>query len=187
MGQHPISTSFTGLSGWALLGFTVIVLMIASAVRVHSKPVVSAVQSWPGVSKSKAAKRGLDGTHTLLSILALLLFAIAGIAASATPLASAVTWASQHIDAWVSHLPMIGKIIGNLGVGIVAIFALRKGLGLLPDILRGKAHQGEADLLVFAGPMIFPLVPGLFGEFWVRVYNLLGSAIGSHVAHILHL
>jgi hypothetical protein len=183
--QHPITATFTSLSGWALIGFTIIVLMLATLLRTRSKSTVGSIKKWRLINKSKGAKRGLDMTHTLLAITALLLFAVAGIAAAGTPIDTAVTWASHTINTWFGHLPKIGRWITEGGISIVGLVNAWKFAKLVPDVIEGKAHQGEADLLVFAGPMLLPLIPGLIGQFWARIYSFVGAQVGAEVARLL--
>ncbi len=116
---------------------------------------------------------------------ALLLFAVAGVAATGTFIGQFVLWAARTVDTLVRHLPAVGQDFASAGFGIVAIVALWRGLHLLGDLVEGRAHHGGADALVFLGPMLFPLVPGYFGEGATWVYAGVASHIGPVVAHLV--
>lgn len=191
-GLTPTQTSLS------LLGVTVVSLILAVLVRSRVPRAVGSITSRVGALRGPRAVGGGGATggrgRTLdpLALVraafewcALLLFAIAGVAATGTFIGRVVLWAARTVDTAVRHLPGIGQQAAGVGFSLVALWALWKGGHLLFDLIEGKAHRGGADWLVFIGPMLFPLVPGYFGQGATWVYAAVASHVGPVVAHLV--
>lgn len=184
----------------SLLGITTVSLILALFVRRRIPRLAGSVTARVGALRgtrggTRTTSRALDApvrgidpiglTRAAFGWAALLLFAVAGVAASGTFIGRFVLWTARTIDSIVGHLPVIGVEIASAGFGLVALWALWKGLHLIGDLLEGRAHHGGADWLVFAGPMLFPLVPGYFGQGATWVYAAVASHVGPVVAHLI--
>lgn len=201
-GLTPAQTSAS------LLGITAVSLILAVVIRRRVPQVaasvtnrVGALRGTLGASRGAGRGRGAAGAspgrgrgmdpvglaRAALGWIALALFAVAGVAASGTFIGGVVLWAARTADTfsrWLIGLfPAAGHTAASLGFSLVAVAALWLGLNLLGDLLEGKAHHGGADLLVFAGPMLFTLVPGVFGQGATWVYANVAAHVGPLVAH----
>lgn len=152
---------------YSVVAFT---LVIGLVLRKRASRAVNSVKGRSLVQKSKGADTGLTHTHTVLEWIALLCFAVAGIAASGTIINTAVLWAAHTVNDLTHHVPLPILIALN----VVVIIVLWKSLHLFFDVIEGKAHHGSVDWWVFLGPMLFPLIGGPFGQFWTWVYTEVG-------------
>jgi len=143
----------------------------------------------PDTGMGNSGAKPLDLLRHLAGWTALALFAVAGVAASGTFIGTIVLWCARRADSafhWLVNLfPGAGHQAATLGFSLVAILALWRGLHLLADLIEGKAHHGDADLLVFLGPMLFTLVPGYFGQGATWVYAAVAAHVGPLVAHLV--
>ncbi len=181
----------------SLLGITAVSLILAVFLRRRVPRLANSVTARVGNLRGARGQsrapgggqsRALDPvglTRAAFGWAALTLFAVAGVAASGTFIGRFVLWCARTVDTLVGHLPVIGVEIASAGFGLVALWALWKGLHLIGDLLEGHAHHGGADWLVFAGPMLFPLVPGYFGQGATWVYAAVASHVGPVVAHLV--
>lgn len=124
-----------------------------------------------------------------LGWIAILLFALAGVAASGTFIGTLVLGTAHLADRffmWIVGLFPNGHTqAGAIGVSIVGLLMLALGLHLAFEVVEGNAHHGGRDWLVFAGPMLFTMVPGYFGQWSATVYAAIGSHVGPIVAHLV--
>lgn len=164
---------------------TVLCLIFALFLRRRTPSITASIERRSLVQRSGGAVKTLRHVRTALAWCSFLLFGVAGVAASGTFIGSFVLWVSRLIEAGTRHLPVIGQDVTNVGVALIALIALHKGLHLLGDVLEGKAHQGGADVLMFLGPMVFTLVPGYFGEGASWVYAGMASHIVPLVQHLV--
>ena len=194
----------------SLLGITAVSLILAVIIRRRVPRVAASINNRVGALRGSLGGRGNSRTRgssatnlgsrsrgmdpiglarAALGWIALALFAVAGVAASGTFIGQIVLWAAHTADAfsrWLIGLfPSGGHAAASLGFSLVAVAALWLGLNLLGDLIEGKAHHGGADLLVFAGPMLFTLVPGVFGQGATWVYTNVAAHVGPLVAHLV--
>jgi hypothetical protein len=199
----------------SLLGITLVSLILAVIIRRRVPRVAASINNrvnalrgtLGGKSGSRAGagrgrggvrdtvadqSRGIDPVglaRAALGWIALGLFAVAGVAASGTFIGTIVLWAAHTAETfsrWLIGLFPLGAHTGaSLGFSVVAALALWLGLNLLGDLIEGKAHHGGADLLVFCGPMLFTLVPGVFGQGATWVYTVVATHIGPIVAGLV--
>lgn len=194
----------------SLLGITAVSLALALFIRRRVPRLASSVSGRFGALRGTlrgANGRGSTRTPNLtgpagsgslnpvalaragLGWIALLLFALAGVAASGTFIGTVVLWFARTADSlfrWLVGLfPGGAHDVATVGFSAVALIALWIGLHLFADVIEGRAHHGGRDWLVFFGPMLFTLVPGYFGQGAAWLYATVGAHVGPIVAHLM--
>lgn len=150
-----------------------VTLAIGILLRARASRAVGSIKRRSLVQRSEVAGATLTHTHTFLGWFSLLCFAVAGIASTGTIVGTWVLWGAKAITDATHHVPLPALVLIN----VVGIYVLWKAGHLFFDLVEGKAHHGGSDWLVFLGPTIFPLVPGLFGRFWTWVYTLIAHLV----------
>lgn len=168
----------------SLLGVTAVCLTLGLIVRRRTPAAASSIEGRPLVRKNGGAVKTVRHGRALLGWIALALFTIAGIAAQGTFIGRFFLWCTRTIDDFSRHLPWIGRDIAGAGFGIVAVIVLWKAGHLVFDLVEGKAHHGGSDWLMFTAPVLFPLVPGWFGEGATRLFTDLATQVGPYVSHL---
>ncbi len=194
----------------SLLGITIVSLTLAlfirrrvprlaSSITGHFTAVRGTLGGRGGTGRAGGLGIGAGGGRGTLNPVALtraaagwaaiLLFAVAGVAASGTFIGSIVLWLAHTADSFfrwaISLFPGGGHDAATIGVSIVGLLLLWWGLHLVADLIEGRIHHGGRDWLVFAGPMLFTLVPGYFGQWSATAYAAIGSHVGPIVAHLV--
>lgn len=209
---QSLSHTATSLS---LLGITIVSLILATFIRRRVPRLASSITgrfatmrgtlggrgARTGSGRGRGSAAALGGgsragslnlgalARAALGWVAVLLFAVAGIAASGTFIGSTVLWLAHTADRFVAWL--IGLFPGGhqdaatIGVSIVSLLILYWGLHHFADAIEGRLHHGGRDWLIFAGPMLFTLVPGYFGQWSATAYAAVGSHVGPIVAHVM--
>lgn len=205
---QSLSHTATSLS---LLGITAVSLALALFIRRRVPRLASNVSGRLAAARGALSSRsggarnnttlGIGGngrgaslnpivlSRAILGWIALLLFAVAGVAASGTFVGTTVLWVARLTDSlfrWIISLfPGGAHDAATIGFSLVSLLALWLGLHLVADVIEGRAHHGGRDWLVFAGPMLFTLVPGYFGQWSATAYAAIGAHVGPIVAHLV--
>jgi hypothetical protein len=199
----------------SLLGITIVCLILATFIRRRVPRLAASIAgrfasmrgafgargSRSGSGRGRAAAGTLGaGSRTgslnlaglaraALGWIAVILFAVAGVAASGTFIGTTVVWFAHLANSFITLI--IGLFPGGhqdaktIGVSIVALLILLWGMNHYADAIEGRLHHGGRDWLVFSGPMLFTLVPGYFGQWSTTAYAALGSHVGPIVAQLM--
>lgn len=209
---QSLTSAQTSLS---LLGITIVSLILALFLRRRVPRLAASVSGWfasmrnqvggrssrTGTRRGRGAprdavaptrQRGIDLAglaRAALGWIAILLFAVAGVAASGTFIGTVVLWfanLANRFAMWIAGLfPNGHSEAASIGVSLIGLAILALGVHFVTDLIEGKAHHGGRDWLVFAGPMLFTLVPGYFGQWSATAYAAIGAHVGPIVAHLV--
>lgn len=182
-------------SSFGLYGFCVAAFLVAALLRTKLVPAVHAggrklsstwlMQKLPWLGKGAdfASQWAAFG----LAVVAVTLFALSGIAATATILPRWFSDLAKNVVgpvvAWVlgfAHWHPSPQLAGEWFVSLIGIAVF---LGLIAAVLHGHVHKGEKDMIIWFGPILFALVPGLVGHWSADIYNWIAQICGPLTAH----